>query len=1399
MTTRKPLSHSFCIALVLVIFLALPSIGEARKTPYIPEVLQPWVDWVLHGEEEQLACVPRYNDAENYLCSWPSILDLTLNEQGGTFSQSWLVHYETRVALPGTTGQWPMDVEVDGVPGPIVIQENESPAILLSPGIHIITGRFAWNTLPESLAVPPESGLVFLAVNREVIPFPNLDASGRLWLKKAQVEEKIENRLRIESFRRIEDSIPAVIWLHFTLDVAGSARQITLGPLYAPETLTPLALESPLPAKLEQDGRLMVQVRPGRYSMTLRLRHAGPLKELSYTGPADDFWPREEIWSFDAQPDLRIVEIGGPSPVDPLLTSMPEDWRKYPAYRILAGESMRFKELKRGDPLPAPDQLSLDRTLWLRFDGSGYTIQDRISGQKNNQWRLEIEPAIAPGRVAVDGAPQLITRKKDSGKAGIELRNGQVNVVADSVLQGKISTLPATGWDHDFQQVKGRLHLPPGWKLLSASGMDQIPGTWLKRWTLLDIFIVLIFTIALAKLFSKPLAGIALVTLILIYHEPGAPRFVWIALLAGFALIRYLPQGKFRKGVQVYQILAVLSLIIIAIPYSIQAVRVGLFPQLENPWASMTEHASKQKTELAQPPVPSPMAALEEMSAMDQMDPEMESRMDAGLDKGFYDRKRLLSKSIAPLPSPSYFGPRVAQYDPKALTQTGPGLPEWLPFETVNFSWAGPVTRDQTISFTLIGPIINLVLAFVRVFLIIILALGMFGLGYRRGKGFTFMDLKALKFFILMGILLIHPGLVRAVDIPSPEILTELQERLLEKNPCFPSCADIERVQVVITPDTLSMDLEINAQRDAAVPVPGHVKHWLPRQVMVDGLPAMGLFRDEDSLWIEVPAGKHGVRLSGPVPKQNTLQIPFPLKPHGVSISEEGWITEGLHSDGTFDDQLQFKRIAEKNSTETERIETGILPPFVLIERNILLGLEWKMETTVKRLSPVGSAMILDVPLMKGESVTTEGVRVADGLAKITLGAQEMQVSWESFLEPMDEIFLEHRQTNTWTEIWKVDVSPIFHLEYEGLPVILHKTGTRWYPTWHPWPGESVKLKISRPAGIEGRTLTLEKSHLELRPGRNTTAASLFLSINSSQGGQHDILLPIDAELQSVSINGAIAPIRQENRKVSLPITPGHQELVLKWIEARGMAMKYDSSRVDLGTPSVNAGVDIHLPGNRWPLWVGGEPLAGPAVLFWSVIIIIFMVSLGFSKTGWTPLKWYHWFLLGIGMAMSNLASGLILAGWLIALGFRKKGDHLEGQNFNLMQIGMAGLTLMALGLLVLAISNGLLGHPDMNIIGNGSHGSLLRWYQDVSGKILPGAWVLSIPMVCYRIAMLAWALWLSFWLVGILKWGWEQFSSPKIWAGRSPVPKNNSNPEGPDSETSTLKGLHLNQDENKE
>jgi len=1338
---------------------------RAESTAKIPVPLTPWIDWVLHGHEAELLCPPAFNDASALHCDWPARLVFQADSRGGSFRQQWLIQHERWLQLPGDTGHWPADVKVDGRQA-LVMNMDGAPKIRVGAGSHEITGYLPWTTLPEYLPIAAHSGLVSLTVNGQTVDFPRFDEEGRLWFQAGTGSpEKMENSLTLQAFRLLDDAIPARMTTLLKLDIAGTGREIVTGPLFTPGETIPLSITSSLPARLEADGRLRIQVRPGQWEITVVTRFTAPLTSYQWSRPDDPFWPAEEIVAFQAHPDLRAVEIEGAATIDPQLTSMPEEWRAFPAYRLLSGEPMRFKETRRGAAHPPPDQLGLQRQLWLRFDGSGYTIQDTINGQKNNGWRLEMAPPLALGRVMVNNREQFITKRTGSDKTGVEIREGQLTLTADSTLAGGrssailVSTLPATGWDHDFQQVQATLNLPPGWRLLNAAGIDSIADTWMNRWSLLDFFLVIIFTLATARLYRRPaLTGIAFCSFVLSYHEAGAPRWVWLAILAGVALLRHLPPGKFRQVVKGYQAMTILSLILIAIPFTIHQLRVGIYPQLERPWRTMADLGERKPPAEAPAPLAANMARVagEEVES-DAAKGVQSMEMSAG---GMAPATKLKGGPAA-VRGYSYQS-QVPQYDPKMLQQTGPGLPAWQ-WTTIPMHWTGPVERSQQITLTLIGPGVNLVLAFLRVLLMVLLAAGMFHVSWRPGGGWTWPQWKALLLAPLLFGCFMSPVPGRAAEIPSPELFEQLRARLLEKADCFPDCANIPDMAVTISPESLGLSLHVDSQIDAAIPLPGNGDHWLPQQVFLDEKPA-ALFRSEGQLWLLATAGRHVIRLHGKLPRQNSIQLPLPMHPNHITSQAQGWIVEGIDN-GIADSQLQFKRVMDKeNGNSAQPLETGILPPLVLVERTLLLGLTWKAETKVSRMSPEGAAIVLDIPLLPGESVLTEGIRVQDGRAKIALDARGNELSWESALDRGEQLPLNHAATDQWTEIWRVDVSPIYHLESEGIPVILHQTGRRWLPTWHPWPGEGVKLLISRPEGITGQTLTIDRSRLHVQPGRRAAENTLSLTIRSSQGGQHTITLPAAAQIQKTTINGAPQQLRQEGGTLTIPITPGKQDISVEWREPAGISTLYRTPRLDLGADSVNAAIDMALPANRWPLLVGG-PLMGPAILYWSTLLAVALAALIIGKTGLTPLRFSQLLLLGIGMSMGNLPSCLLVVGWLIAVQWRRKLPvNTAGYAFNLIQAGLGLLTLAAMAALIWAISQGLLGHPDMNITGNGSNSGMLRWYQDISGPVPPQGQLISIPIFVYRLAMLAWALWISLTLLGLLKWGWKIINEPMLW-----------------------------------
>lgn len=1332
----------------------LPLFAAALTPKNVPEPLKPWIPWVLHGQEERYDCPSLYNLENRWQCSWPTRLELNVKEDGGTFRQEWLMFNEGWIALPGSQKQWPQEVKVNGK-GASVIDRDGVPAVHVPKGSYIFQGSFRWERLPELIQIAPSTALVSLQLKGQSIAIPDIDAAGRVWLRKRDrdgegPEGVQESRLEMQVFRRIVDEIPLSQVLHIELDVSGRPREVLLGQ-GLPAGYIPVSLTSPLPARIDPDGRLRLQVRPGNWTLDLTCRHGGRANEVTF-GPAASAWPQEEVWVFDAQSHLRLVEIEGGTPIDPQQTNLPQDWRNLPAYRLTAGETLKMVEKRRGDPDPAPDQLILQRNLWLDFSGKGYTIQDQIHGAMTRGWRLEMLPPATLGQVTVDGAPQFITRQKGSEKTGVEVRRGQIQLVADSRVEKRIRELPAVGWDHDFQQVGATLHLPPGWRLFSATGVDDIPGTWLKKWTLLDLFVVLIIALSISRLWGFSWGVVALVALALFCHESFAPRFVWLHVLFAVALSRVLPESRFRRGVVLYRNGSLIALLLISLPFMVDQVRKGIYPQLERPGEMIRVRAVTVEPVTGAPPAPSEERAELQV---EEVPGDLRAKREA-----YAPKQRLRER-----PEDKW---SLLQYDPKAKLQTGPGLPSWQ-WTAIPLRWNGPVDRTQTIVLSLIPPWVNMVLSVLRVLLLAALIVCVLGIRRRKGEGIRSSGMAAAGqtalVIGLLGLSLSVPARAEA-QFPSQELQDQLRERLLERPDCFPRCADSPKMRLEVSGDRLVIRIEIHALENTAVPLPGSAEQWLPNRVLVNGKPARGLLKTgEGQVWAELPRGLHQILMEGPLPNRASVQVPLPLKQHRLEARVDGWTLERLHEGGLADDPLQLTRIqegaAEKTSTE---LETGTLPPFVRIERDLLLGLDWGVQTRVVRISPTGTAIVLEVPLLAGESVTSEGIRVESRKALINMAPEATEVNWSSTFEKKERITLTAPRTISWVEVWRVNVSPIWHAQFSGISVVHHQSQDRWLPEWRPWPEEAVDLDLSRPEGVPGKTLTVDRTEMTVTPGRRATNLQLTATLRSSQGGQHAVKLPEESRLQSVRINDVEQAIRQEGDQVTLPVAPGSQKIELLLQQPRAMTSLFRTPEVDLGVESVNAVTRLDVPRDRWVLLTGGPDL-GPAVLFWGVVLIVILIAVVLGRTPYTPLRTHHWFLLGLGLSAAFVITAPVVVAWFFAMGWRKGfGENVHHRTFNLAQAGLGLLTVAAFFSLLFAIQQGLLGYPDMQIAGNGSSAFLLRWYTDRAEPLLPQSWVLTVPMMFYRFLMLAWALWLAFAMLRWSRWVWECFSSNGIW-----------------------------------
>jgi hypothetical protein len=1007
--------------------------------------------------------------------------------------------------------------------------------------------------------------------------------------------------------------------------------------------------------------------------------------------------------------------------------------------------------------------------MWLDFDGNGFTVSDALGGTLKRASRLEMLQPTVLGRVAIGGKDQFITHLDDT-KTGVEVRQGTINVSADSRVMGNPADLPAVGWNHDFHSVSATLNLPPGYRLVHASGVDEVPGTWLKHWTLLELFLALVLAIGAWRLYGAKWGVLALVTFALVFPESEAPKYVLIPVLISEALVRAVEHAKkkaetpgsgilfARRAAGVLRAAMVTALVLTAVPFLIAHVRQGLFPALAQESSAgasdfgalggdvaVTEQAPAPSTKNDEAPPPPDMDKLEQRSGERKAGGKFAWNSPSGSSSDSSIAYRQFNANV---------------YDPSSMVQTGPGRPRWS-FTQVPLKWSGPVDRTQRLHLYLLTPTMNAALAVIRVLLLIGLALRLIPIRPRKIDGRLGFAVAALALVMFL------PKPASAQTIPDKETLDELARRIMETPSCAPTCASSSRMLIEASRGELRLRVEIEAGAPTAIPLPTSAQ-WSPDDVLLDGKPARALKRTDDGkVWIAVEKGWHQALLRGSLPDRELVQLSLPLKPHHVEAAADGWRVEGIHEDGLADDNLQLTRVRQGGGSAT--LEPGVLPPFVRIERTLLIGLNWQVATKVVRLSPSGTAIVLEVPLLKGESVTTADVRVAGGKAQLNMAPTATEVSWTSVLDQRSPVILTAPKSAAWTELWRLDMSPIWHADFDGIPVVHGGT----LPEWRPWPGETVALKVSRPDGVVGSTLTIDESKYELEPGLRATDATLTMHMRSSRGAQHSITLPEGAVLDSVTINDVATPIQQEGRKVTVPVMPTPQTVKVKWRMPQGMGVMFQAPAVDLGAPSVNATITITMPDNRWLLGARG-PRLGPVVLFWSSLAIVLAVAGIIGMMRRTPLKTWQWMLLAVGLSQLSIVAAAFVVGWLHVLAWREAKPQLSAHAFNLRQLAIVGSTLIVFALLLVTVERGLLGSPDMQVSGNGSYAGYLKWFSDRAGNELgepDRPMVISAPMLIYRLAMLAWALWLALAVVKWLRWAWTAFGTGGFWQKPPPPP----------------------------
>ncbi len=1389
---RVRANHLRIALATLAVVLAAGAAAQSKSTPapdWVPAPLKPWTEWVLHDTPD--ARCPRVGGFGERTCVFASSLSLAIDDSGAIFKVEVSAYRpDAPLQLPGHAGAWPLDVRLDGRALPVSVAQN-LPQVFLPAGPHQVEGRLSWQRMPAQLTIPRGYAAVSVLLRGHAA---HPDDAGIIWLVASGSHAAAEaDSASVRIFRRVVDDVPARVETAIELTVAGKPREITVPRAVLPG-FTALQLRSTLPMHLD-GGDLRVQAVAGKAWVYVQSWRATPLSELRLPAGSDP-----EVWSFAAVDAVRRVEVQGPVAVDPRQADVPGPWQQLPAWRIQAGEALRITERHRGDAGQTPSRLNLARTLWLDEDGVGLTFRDQLAGTLSAlpgdesgvsaapaSWRLSMQEPYELGHARLNGQDQYLTRIGATGASGVELRHASVNLEADGRVKDRLGSFPVAGWSSDLQQASAALIVPPGWRLIHASGVEHAVGAWTDKWTLWDLFLTLLICVAAARVFGRWTAVTLAAALALSWTVPQSPAWLWlfpiIAAAAeraagGAARVGRLARFVKRAG------FAVVAISIVV--FSVGQIRGALHPILEE--GGSFEYVAARANGAPGSLVEKAAAAGSPAPAVSSTDAK--SMLEAGLANSESLKKE--GSLATALQDRRQAGTlRYEAVDPTAKVQTGTGVPSWQ-WRTYALQWNGPVKAGQPMRLWLAPPWLVRIGSVGSVLLLIAALWMMAGRPRFRlppfarhpsipapeSAGSAAAALAIILFGGVLGAALLCTSPTAAAQQAQPAtdaggptaqsgwqpLLRDLHNRLLEPPACAPSCSSIQQLTVLARPGLVELRAQIHAQVDAVVALPGGAA-WREAHNEIDG--RAGEFTDHGNgqIAVRASAGVHMVVRTLGTGASNEIAIRLPSTPGVIETKLEGWQISGLRDDGTAGESLNLVRTEHPNSAGASggaRGDPGI-PPLARVERTLALGPRWQVQTVIERIDGGTRPQEVRVALLPNEAVTTPAVRVAGGVALVNLlpGAS---AAFDSDVPTTGPITLQAGKEPGQFDVWNLEASNMWSVKLGGTPPVLHVRDGLWGPQWRPWPGESATLTIQRPEGVPGNTLTIDEVQLHVIPGAQESDTRATVAIRASLGGTHRFELPEGARILALKKDGRDLPAYTEGRSVPILIEPGTHRVALTWREDRGMRSAFHLPQLGLGASAVNATIDTTLPEDRWLLLVWG-PTVGPVVLFWSLLVVLVAVALLLARLVRSPLSSAGWIVLAVGAGQAGLVPALTVLAFIVAVSARDRwGQVLTTWRFDLMQVVFALFAVAAIATLFEAVHNGLLGRPSMLVFGNGSTDTLLRWYQDRMTDTTPAATVISLPLWVWRVAMLAWSVWLALTVVRVAGWTWQAFASGGRW-----------------------------------
>ena len=1361
---KNYLIYKLALCLGLFVCSGFVQAQENNGDVYVPEILQPWVAWVLE-KHPQISC-PQTFDGSQLDCGW--IREINLHLKSGTtptldIQMQVDAFADTQISLPDTEAIKPRNVRVDGVESAIA-GGNGKPRVFLSSGIRTIQLELTWEQefTPEFINLP-SAGIINFRIDDQKIVQPELTNYGtRLWLTKhtdvteePAIEPDESDSQRVRVFRSLDDDVPQILVTYIHITVTGRSRVLELGQVL-PEGFVATNLSTDNPARLGVDGNLSVTVEAGTNFVILHARSEDQINQFSYTRNSE-FWPAEEVWAVEPNPLIRVIRMEGPRRTNLEALDIPREFayqsRGKSGFLLTDEIDLEFIEEQRGDVKPTPTEYFVDRELWLDFTGESFIAKDTI--------RLDsftAEPLIAsyaPGSVKVDRDYRLLTYHDPAGKRypGITLAD-EVDVVEAVSQIANSHSLRAVGWEVEAQTLRMTMHLPPGWMMLWSQGADQVENSWVSNWTVGSIFVALLLLILVFRLGGVLWASILAFTILLSYPYSFEAMIGWIVLASVGLLLRFVRSSLLQKFLRIFYWVVLVVVSVMTIYTAALLARDALYPRLSHDQSYSFMHTFT--TELNR----NASADFHAYTAQDVAATEA-----ATMDDFF---RKIPQQFNSTNPQLSYVEEVVATGSrlPGASTtkainvQTGPGTPTWQN-NSVMLAWNGAVSADQNLNVLLLQPWVTRPLLGIAALLMGTVAL--FFLLVHVPQAIAQLP-KVIKrvvsivpCLLVLGLLMNSSENVTA-DIPDNELLKELEQRLLAGLDCEGECAYLEHATITTDPEQLEIKLRIHAVERVAIPLPTSKETWQVSSI-ARGEEDIPLIRKRNILYTVLDKGIHEISIVATIGNLNRLDFFFSLLPSFITLNTDGWSAEGIRENQLQQSSFSLTKILPNvvtNETNPEIESVQYIFPYVSVTREIYLDYEPGIETTVERIAPHQGEFSVRVPLLPNESVTIHNNLVDGQDMVIDFTNTQTSFMWTSEFDASMDLQLTSPDLAERTEIWSIRTSEFWLLDYDGLTPIQSEDELT---SFIPLSNETLALQFSRPTQVPGQFVTVERAQITMAAQERNTRTLLHLQVNATQTDELTVELPDDAAILGVLADNEQLPI-PPSTTVLLPINLGLNSYLVEWKTDTGVKPFQSTPAINLSHGARNVNYSVSVPQDRWVIWTGGL-MEKPDVLTWIVALGLVVIGLGLVRIPNIELSTTEVIVLAIGAALTSTWIFFVIGIWklLIWLRARNLDQTYSMWLYRTTQVALALVGIATAVFVVYLVANVLIGTSAVPAASQ-----TLSWFADEIGESLPVVWLFSVPQWVYLVLILAWSLWLALVLVRWAREAWTVLThSPAI------------------------------------